>query len=404
MSEISRHYSYFRTLISDFAGICLIHLALALCICLASCTYEKGRTETEAVMVQDALFDLDEIRASGELIAVTISGPETYYEYKGRQMGLQYALAEDFAHTEGVRLRIEVVRDTMELLQRLKLGEADIAAIEFVKDAKSDSGLLFACFDSVAKKNVWMVREDAKGLYAALNGWYKNKTRARLAAQERNLFAGQTKRTKRSAKVMMRNRSKGVISAYDALFVRHCRGIGWDWRLMAAQCRQESGFDERARSWTGAAGLMQVMPETAVQYGVSGQQIFDPDKNIGAAAQFIAALDRSFSDIRDRSERICFVLAAYNGGAGHIRDAMALARKYGKNARRWSEVAPFVLRLSEAEYYNDALVNCGYMRGAETCDYVEDVVSCWRAYRSLAPAGNAQPVAAKRARNRRMVK
>ena len=38
--------------------------------------------------------------------------------------------------------------------------------------------------------------------------------------------------------------------------------FGFDWRLLAAQAFQESGFDPKAKSWVGARGLFQVMPRT----------------------------------------------------------------------------------------------------------------------------------------------
>ena len=38
---------------------------------------------------EPAAYDLDQIRQAGELIAATLSGPDTYYEYKGRGFGLQ---------------------------------------------------------------------------------------------------------------------------------------------------------------------------------------------------------------------------------------------------------------------------------------------------------------------------
>ena len=60
----------------------------------------------------------------------------------------------------------------------------------------------------------------------------------------------------------MLNKKGGVISRYDALFMTYCQPIRWDWRLMAAQCYQESTFDPQARSWAGALGLMQIMTET----------------------------------------------------------------------------------------------------------------------------------------------
>lgn len=39
-------------------------------------------------------FDLEQIVANGELIALALTGPETYYDYRGRQLGTRvYALS-----------------------------------------------------------------------------------------------------------------------------------------------------------------------------------------------------------------------------------------------------------------------------------------------------------------------
>jgi len=67
------------------------------------------------------------------------------------------------------------------------------------------------------------------------------------------------------------------------------------------------------------------------------------------------------------------VLASYNGGAHHIRDAMALAKRDGKNPHRWSDVSAYVLKLAQPKYYNDPIVKNGYMRGSETVDYVSKI-------------------------------
>lgn len=76
-----------------------------------------GITEEEYA---ETAYDLDQIQEAGELIAVTLSGPDTYYEYKGKGFGLQFELAEHFAVSIGAKLRMEAVRDTAELFQRLK--------------------------------------------------------------------------------------------------------------------------------------------------------------------------------------------------------------------------------------------------------------------------------------------
>ena len=72
--------------------------------------------------------DLEDIRRSGELIVATISGPETYYDYRGAGMGLQYALADHFAHSEGLKVRMELAKDTTELLEEKKRKARVISA------------------------------------------------------------------------------------------------------------------------------------------------------------------------------------------------------------------------------------------------------------------------------------
>ena len=132
---------------------------------------------------------------------------------------------------------------------------------------------------------------------------------------------------------------------------------------------------------------MQIMPATAAHLGLPASQIHEPEPNVAAATKLIRELDGKFNDITDRMERIRFILASYNGGHGHIRDAMALARKYGHNPQRWEEVAPFVLRLSTSQFYNDPVVRNGYMRGSETVDYVERIGKRWQQYSGMAPGG-----------------
>ena len=78
-------------------------------------------------------FDLDAIQRNGELIALTLTGPETYYDYHGRHLGTQYMLAQRFADKIGVMLRMEVCRDSAEMLQRLNDGEADLICYPLAK-------------------------------------------------------------------------------------------------------------------------------------------------------------------------------------------------------------------------------------------------------------------------------
>ena len=337
---------------------------------LCSCGQKKQETvvtpwgEIADTIPTDDSFDLDEIQRNGELIALTLTGPETYYDYRGKHLGAQYLLAQKFADKLGVSLRMEVCRDSAEMLQRLEDGEADLI-----------------CYPMTKKGLGWLVGDDKEDLEDELKAWYKPGMLAEVKKEEEFLLSNRAVRRRVFAPML--NRAGGVISHYDGFFQRYASTIRWDWRLLAAQCYQESTFDPKARSWAGACGLMQIMPGTADHLGLSRANICDPEQNIAAAVRYLAELERNFSDIREHSERTKFVLAAYNGGHFHIRDAMALARKNGRNANSWREVEYFVLGLSQPQYYNDPVVKNGYMRGSETVDYVRKIHERWNGYRGV---------------------
>ena len=89
-----------------------------------------------------AAFDLDQIVANGELIALALTGPETYYVYRGRELGTEYMLCQRFTNKIGVSLRVEVCRDTAELLQRLGNDDGDLAIVRLDADTTVSGWML----------------------------------------------------------------------------------------------------------------------------------------------------------------------------------------------------------------------------------------------------------------------
>lgn len=80
--------------------------------------------------------------------------------------------------------------------------------------------------------------------------------------------------------------------------------------LLDAMIGVESGYAERAVSRRGALGLMQLMPATAKQYGVT--DAFDPRQNVLAGARHLRALMDQFG------QNLTLALAAYNAGATSV--------------------------------------------------------------------------------------
>jgi len=80
----------------------------------------------------------------------------------------------------------------------------------------------------------------------------------------------------------------------------------------------ESSFDPRARSPSGAAGLFQLMPDTAKRFGLRVRpfdQRLAPDESAIAAAKYLQYLHRHFNDWR-------LALAAYNAGEGTVQNLL----------------------------------------------------------------------------------
>lgn len=322
-------------------------------------------------------FSLEDIQENGELIMLTVNGPTTYYDYHNHGMGLQYLLCEKFAQQIGVSLRVEECKDTTEMIQKLTKGEGDIIAVPLSrKQPKGD--LLFCGVTPDSTRTQWAVVGGNKSLADTLNGWFKPKMIAETKKEENWLLSSAS--VTRHVYSPFLNRSKGVISRYDHLFQRYSGTARMDWRLMAAQCYQESCFDPNAKSWAGACGLMQIMPSTADHLGLPMSAIHDAESNVAAAAKYMAELQGHFSDIGDPTQRVLFALAAYNGGFHHIRDAMNLTRKHGGNPYNWGHVREYVLRLAQPAYYRDPVVKYGFMRGTETADYVDRIRARWSEY------------------------
>lgn len=344
----------------------------------------EGVESTDTAIASSKAFSFDDIVSNGELIMLTINGPTTYYNYHNRGMGLQYLLCEKFAQSIGVSLRVEECKDTAEMVSKLAKGEGDVIAVPLPHD-KARGDLLFCGVTPDKAKTQWAVAAGNKSLADTLNGWFRPQMIAQMEQEEKFLLS--TRSIQRHVFSPFLNRSKGVISKYDYFFQRYAGQAHMDWRLMAAQCYQESCFDPNAKSWAGARGLMQIMPSTAAHLGLPMEMVHQPEANIAAAAKYMAELQGHFSDVRDPNQRILYALAAYNGGFHHIRDAMALARKHGGNPYNWGEVREYVLRLSQPAYYTDPVVKNGYMRGTETADYVDRIRARWGEYCGGASAG-----------------
>lgn len=175
----------------------------------------------------------------------------------------------------------------------------------------------------------------------------------------------------------MHSQYSGLLSPYDKLIKPIADSMGVDWKMVVAIAAQESKFDPTAESWTGAVGLMQVLPDFS---SYSKEQLMNTKINIHEGIRIISQQLKHYSYL-DSTDQWEFALATYNAGPGHIGDARRLVIDQAKNPNKWKDVSKALIMLMKRKYYKDA--RYGFCRGIETVSYVNDIMRRYRMYNTI---------------------
>ncbi|WP_224485247.1 transglycosylase SLT domain-containing protein [Robertkochia aurantiaca] len=218
----------------------------------------------------------------------------------------------------------------------------------------------------------WAVRPGETELLQVLNeGVKKSKSSTTYAVIYNKYFKNQ-KYFKTRIKSPFYSLKNNQISPFDKIVKEEAAGIGWDWRLVSSVIYQESRFDPKVNAWSGAVGLMQLMPKTAASLGVN--DLTDPAQNIAGGCRYLAQLFERFDEVKDSVQRMKFTLASYNCGSGHVFDAQRLADSRGMNRNWWDGNVEICLKeLSDPENYTLPMIKYGYVKGRQPYNYVRDI-------------------------------
>jgi soluble lytic murein transglycosylase-like protein len=137
-------------------------------------------------------------------------------------------------------------------------------------------------------------------------------------------------------------------SLYDGVIADAARSNAIDPKLVKSVVLIESAFNPAAVSRKGARGLMQLMPDTALRYGV--RNMFDPVENVSGGARHLAYLLGLYNGDLTRA------LAAYNAGE-------AAVARYG-GVPPYDETRLYV-RKGLAAYYGKSSLGGGFGLPAE---------------------------------------
>jgi membrane-bound lytic murein transglycosylase MltF len=152
------------------------------------------------------------------------------------------------------------------------------------------------------------------------------------------------------------------------LFRKYGDSYKFDYLLMAAQGYQESRLNQDAKSHVGAIGVMQLVPATGKEQAVGDIRQLDP--NIHAGVKYMRYIRNRYFENEPMSDldKGLFTFAAYNAGAGRIRQLRKEAAERGLNPNVW---------LGNVERIASERI------GRETVTYVANIYKYYIAYRLI---------------------
>lgn len=324
--------------------------------------------------LQDSLIS-KQTDLGGKTVHVSNNSP-----YLNRLKNLSNEIADD------INVIVVDSLTSEEIIKYLSLGYFDYTVTD--ENLAKISTLLYDNIDvslpvSFDQNIAWAVRKESESLLDSINSWisYYKKTvdyqllknkyvkRVHLNRYVNNrFFSGKT----------------GAISDYDALIKIYSGIIGWDWRLLASLVFQESRFNPDAVSPAGAFGIMQLMPATAEELGVSEESGIA--EQIRAGVQYLKFIDDRFDEkIDNPTTRKKLILVGYNIGFSHVLDAISLAEYFDKDINSWAEIQYFLINLSNPDYYNYDFVKGRGFPGIYGVNYANQVYERYLHYKNIIP-------------------
>ena len=351
-------------------------------------TFTEPHTTTHQVLVQKKpdnwrQMKVHQIREEIVSDPVELIGKKVYVRknssYFARLQNLEEELGGDIDIVEmpGDMTTEDLIRKVAQGEIPYTVADYNLASINqtYYRDLDIDVRLSFS------QRIAWAVRGSSPELLKEVNEWIGKMKQNVDYYVIYNKYFENHKSYRRRIKSDFFSLETGRISQYDDIIKVRADSIDWDWRLLSSMIYQESGFDPKTKSWAGARGLMQLMPATAREMGVTN--LYSPESSVKAGTRYISYLKNQWKSIPDSSERVKFILASYNVGLNHVRDAQRLAEKNNEDPQDWRVIREYLLKLSNPDFYNDPVVQYGYCRGEEPYYYVEEILERYEHYKKF---------------------
>jgi membrane-bound lytic murein transglycosylase F len=284
-------------------------------------------------------------------------------------------------------LKLEAVAETIEtetIIENIASGDYDLTIadshiVDMELTFRDDIQSLMSLGEP--KPQSWAVKKGHEQLLKQSNQFIKKHYRGLFYNVVYNKYFKNKRRLDKHYTDYSDQKNTGTLSPYDKIVKKFAKQYDFDWRLMISQMHQESRFNPKAKSMAGAKGLFQVMPRTAKELGI--EDLNNPKSGIQAGIRYMDWVRQRMQKHTIQPDQLLwFSLASYNAGAGHVRDAMRLAKKKGWRDDVWFEnVEKAMLLLSQRKYA--AKARYGYVRGKEPVDYVRAIKQRYETYQHV---------------------
>jgi len=270
--------------------------------------------------------------------------------------------------------------DTMQLLELLDAGQADLAILDSNEFTAQQSlyPRLQVAFDLASEQElVWYLPPDFDNarLLTVIDEFTHRLQEDGTLARLREQYFGHTPRISLRGADEFALDIRDTLPAYEPLIKQVAKEYQMDWQLLAALAYKESQWDPKATSPTGVRGMMMLTEPTARELGVDNR--LDAAQSLRGGARYLKDIVRRLPKRIQEPDRTWMALAAYNIGLAHLEDARVLTQRQGGDPNLWPDVMERLPLLQKTKYYKDA--RYGYARGLEAVTLVQNI----RHYRSI---------------------
>ena len=264
--------------------------------------------------------------------------------------------------------------DSMELLELVNAGKADLAIIDSNEFEVQQSVYprLKVAFDlGSAQDMVWYLppKRDNQRLLTKMNQFLENLQADGTLEKLREEHFGHSQTVSRIGSHTFTRKMRRALPQYRNLIQQVAAEYQMEWHLLAAIAYQESHWKPDAVSPTGVRGMMMLTVPTAREMGVTDR--LDAAQSLRGGARYYKQIKRRLPDDIYEPDRTYMALAAYNIGRGHLEDARLLTDRQGGDPHLWRDVMERLPQLQNSKYYQT--VRHGYARGQEAATYVQNI-------------------------------